>query len=240
MDKNSHVNQIIEIFSKDVKTIFGDNVVSVILTGSAVTENYNPKVSDINFLVIIKKHDFDQLKMVRKFVRKWSRKKISVPLFLTEEYIQKSLDSFPIEFFNMKSNYILVYGKDVLKNLKFKNSDVRLQCERELKGKLLHLRQGYINTMGSKTLILRLIRESFVSFASIFRALLLLKNEDSAGARDEVIEKTCEIFNLDHEIFIALNNIKEGTLKLSAKELDLLMVDYVNEISNLSQSVDSM
>ena len=65
---------------------------------------------------------------------------ISTPLFIARGYIQQSLDTFPLEFLNISSSYQLVFGDDILENIEFKAEDVRTQCERELKGKLLHLR----------------------------------------------------------------------------------------------------
>jgi hypothetical protein len=58
------------------------------------------------------------------------------PLFLTRSDLSSSLDSYPIEFLNMKNRYRLVYGEDVLQKLSFNPLAVRLQIERELKGKL--------------------------------------------------------------------------------------------------------
>ena len=240
MKKNSKLENAIELFSRDLKLFFGDDLVSVILTGSAASGKFNSKFSDINFLVILSESGIGKIGGVRKYLKKWASKRISLPLFLTEEYVNESLDTFPIEFFNMKSGYRLIMGSDILKNLDFEKDKMRLQCEGELKGKLLQLRQGYISTKGAKRALERLIRESIVSFTSIFKALLFMKGEDVPSSRDEILEKACDSFDLDTEIFIALSQIREGSLKLSGSELDLLVVDYIAEIAQISEIVDKM
>ncbi len=240
MEKNSKLNSAIDIFSKDLKILFGNDLLSIILTGSAAGGGFNPKFSDINFLVILTENGIGKIGGVRKYLKKWNAKRISLPLFLTVNYVNASLDTFPIEFFNMKSSYKLIWGDDVLEKIEFEKDKMRLQCERELKGKLLQLRQGYISTKGAKRALERLIRESIVSFMSIFRVLLFLKGEDVPVSRDEILEKACDSFDLDTEIFIALSQIKDGVLKLTKKELDLLVVDYIAEIAQISEIVDKM
>jgi len=64
---------------------------------------------------------------------------------LTKADIDSSLDTFPIEFLNIKRNYTVVFGEDILEGLAFEKEFIRMQCERELKGKLLLLRAEYVN-----------------------------------------------------------------------------------------------
>jgi len=102
--------------------------------------------------------------------------------FSHKNYIESSLDTFPIEFLNFKTSYRLITGEDVLKDLTFEKKFVRLQCERELKGKLLQLRENFLETEGKKKNIEALIRLSLPTFFSIFQAVLFL-NGKTAGFR---------------------------------------------------------
>jgi len=238
-DKNAVQNSI-DTFCRDITAVFGSEVKSIMLTGSAAAEYYNPKISDINMVVVVTQQGMERISQVRPYVRKWARKHISLPLFFTREYINASLDSFPIEFLNMTSQYRLVTGRDVFDGLKFDKKNIRLQSERELKGNLLHLRQEYIRSRGKKQYLKAVIRDSIVSFTSIFRALLFLKGEDISGSRDTILERACEVFNLDHEVFIAVNHVKSGALKLNRAELDIVMHDYIQEVAAVSETVDSM
>ena len=137
-------SDIFDEFTQSMKSVFGDELISIILYGSAATGNYYYKKSDINFLVLLSETGIQKLSACIPAVNKWKKRKVSTPLFLSREYIQSSLDSFPIEFFGMKTHHQLVYGEDILSDLEIDTQHLRLQCERELKGKLLHLREGFL------------------------------------------------------------------------------------------------
>ena len=49
--KEDRINSVEKDFVMQAKTAFGDNLKSIILYGSILTENYNPLSSDINLLI---------------------------------------------------------------------------------------------------------------------------------------------------------------------------------------------
>jgi len=232
--------KVFEQFAKEITELFGKDVVSIILFGSAATEEYSPKKSDINFLVVLTQQGIEQIEKVQRFPAKWQKRKISLPLFLTEAYINASLDSFPIEFFNMQAAYKVIYGKDILKTLQIKKGDLRLQCERELKAKLLQLRQGYILTRGKPRSLKRLIGQSIVAFASIFRGLLYLKGKEIPETKQEILLATCREFGLDEGLFSLLFSVRGLGVNLSRKQLVSNVQRYISEIEKLSEIVDQM
>lgn len=233
-------NKTIQKFQNDVRSIFGSELVSIIIYGSAVTEDFVPKKSDVNTLVVLSESGILNLQPVQKHIRKWRKQRLASPLFLTESYITASLDSFPIEFLNMQAAYSVVQGKDVLAGLSIDQKDLRLQCERELKGKLLQLRQGFIQTGGNKQFMKSLIAESIVAFVAIFGALLKLKNKDIPCSKKDVIDQTCQQFGLDAHLFSTLFEIRTGAVKLSRDELEEKLKAYINAIRSLSRHVDGM
>ena len=235
-----HPDEIIDPFVEEVKRLFGKGVISIILFGSGATGDYIPKRSDLNFLVVLDEESMDHIGKVQKMMAVWQRKKISLPLFITKPYIERSLDSFPIEFLNMQSAYIVVYGEDVLKALQFRDDDIRLQCERELKGKLLQLRQGFILTRGKSKALRLLITDSIVAFTSIFRALLYLKERTMPKTKQDVILSACREFGLDEGLFSVLLSVKEYTATLNQRQLDSNMKKYISEIQKLVGIVDNL
>ena len=74
----------------------------------------------------------------------------------------------------MQRHYRVLWGEDVLAGITFDPSCLRLQLERELKGKLLHLHQGYVEALGRPAGVRRLISVSLPAFLSLFQALLYL------------------------------------------------------------------
>jgi predicted nucleotidyltransferase len=230
----------ISSFKKEILSIFGDRCISIILFGSAATPDYNPKKSDINFLIVLTDEGMKQVLNVQKYLGRWRRERISLPLFITEHYIEASLDSYPIEFLNMQYAYRLIDGKDILKPLRFKPEDMRLQCERELKGNLLKLRQGFILTRNKKLNLAFLVRRSLVSFLSIFNGLLFLKGQEIPRTRPEVLRQICHEFGLAEGVFNELLAFRIGGMKLGGSRLAFLVSQYIQQIEKLTEMVDRL
>jgi hypothetical protein len=140
----------------------------------------------------------------------------------------------------MKKHYVLVSGEDVLGGLSFDPSDLRLQAEREFKGKLVHLRRGYLEAEGRARQIRELIKASFTAFISIFRALLYVKRIDIPQARRDIINAVASEYSVDPVIFLKCADIKEDIDRIGAAEIKNVFIDYVKEIERLSAIVDGM
>lgn len=232
-----------EIFNEitaDYKNIFGDDLISIILYGSSAKGEYQYKKSDINFLIVLTEKGIDDLRKILPLISKWRKRNVDTPLFLTMDYIQSSLDSFPIEFLDMNINYQLVYGEDILKDIEIEEEDLRLQCERELRGKLLHLREEFLNCANDCRAMTRLISQSLVEFTAIFRALLSFKDVNIPQSRKDILMQTAKVFDLDRTVFDELLQIREHRKKINKQGLQALIEKYIFEIKKLTQQVDTL
>lgn len=233
----------IDIFDEivtDFKKVFGGELVSINLYGSATGEDYRPGKSDINFMVVVSEEGIEFLDQAFSIVKKWRKRNVAIPLFLTEAYIETSMDVFPIEYLNFKRNYILVFGKDILKDLTFKEEFIRLQCEREIKGKLLLLREAFLESYGKARALRSVVVLSLSAFIAIFEALLYLKGEEIPKEKRDIIKVTAGLFELDGSIFEKLLDIKEEKIKLGDTEITKLYKGYLKEVRMLSKLVDAL
>ncbi|HID95127.1 MAG TPA: hypothetical protein EYP53_03605 [Candidatus Latescibacteria bacterium] len=227
-------------FAADVEKVYGEDLVSIILFGSGARGEYVPKKSDLNFLIVVRDNTPSELSKFQAKLHKWRKSNVATPLFLTEEYIRSSLDTFPIEFLDMKSAYKLVKGKDILAGLELSKRDLRLQCERELKGKMLHLRQAFLESRGKVKNLPGLVSSSMAGFAPIFKALLYILGVEPPSKRADLLRKICQSFDLNYELFDDLLQIGRREKKVSASEINYLFDKYVEEIDRLSEKVDAL
>lgn len=233
-------DEIFEQFISDYKTAFGNNLVSVILYGSAARNEYVYKKSDINFLIIVSDLGMEQLRNALPLVKHWKKSNVATPLILTKHYIETSLDTFPIEFLIMKENYQVLFGEDVLAGLNFSSEFLRLACEREIRGKLLHLRESYLNTFGRSEKIKKLLGYTLPAFISIFSGLLALKKKKIPTAKNEIFKLTAKEFDLDYSIFDQIIKLRENSIKLKSEEISKLMERYIDQIRKLTKIVDEL
>jgi hypothetical protein len=165
---------------------------------------------------------------------------VAIPLFLTEGYVETSLDVFPIEYLNFQKNYVLVFGKDILKDLAFDREFIRLQCEREIKGKLLILREAFLETSGKGKSLKGLIGQSFSAFVAIFEALLYLRGQDLPDTKREIIKATAAEFDMNGDVFEKLLDVKDEKVKPGDMEIMGLFKDYLREVRKLAKLVDTL
>lgn len=232
-----------EVFSEfvaDYSAAFSNDLLTIILYGSAAGKDYRPGESDINFMVVLTEQGIERLDQAFALIKKWSKRGVAIPLFLTESYIQTSLDVFPIEYLNFKREYRVVHGKDLLAELEFDTQFVRLQCEREIKAKLLLLREAYLETRGDAKALRNVVRRSISAFIAQFEALLYLKGAEIPAGKRETAEAACKAFDLNAEIFMSLLDIKAGRAKPGAIEMKELFQSYLKEVRQLAMKVDAL
>jgi hypothetical protein len=232
--------EIFEEITGEYQKIFGAHLISIILFGSGAGEDYIPGKSDINFLITLTDQGIDRLNRALEMVARWRKRSVAIPLFMTHSYLVGSQDAYPIEFLNMKRHYVVVSGKDVLAGLAFDRRHIRLQLERELRGKLLHLRSGYLATEGSARKIRALITLSLTAFISLFCALLYLKNIEIPHGKREIITAAGKAFGIDAAIFLKCEEIRRKTDRFSHNEVKAVFQAYMKEVSRLCDQINQM
>ncbi|MGH9948989.1 MAG: hypothetical protein ACRD6X_17600, partial [Pyrinomonadaceae bacterium] len=137
------------VFVDDVKATHGKNLAAVILYGSAAAGDFIPKHSDYNILIALQKIGPKDLRQAYACMREWNRMGHPVPVYFTVSELQNAADVFPIEFHQMTVAHKVLYGVDVLADLKISDAFLRHQTEYELRSKLIQLRRQYISASAS-------------------------------------------------------------------------------------------
>lgn len=225
---------------EDLLREHASNIHSFHLVGSAVIPDYDEKLSDINSLVVLKAMDLRVLAFLAPLGKKYGKKRIAAPLVMTPEYIETSLDAFPVEFLDFKLIHKTVYGSDLLRDLRIDLPHLRLQCERELKTKLIGLRQGYISSLGKKEDIAAVLVRSFTGSMALFRAIISLLGKEPPILRADVITMLGSATGIKTDIFKELLMLKSHLLKPSEQELASLFERYYNTLESMEKIIDDL
>lgn len=232
-----------EIFPEliqDYQTLFADDLVAILLYGSAARGAYVPKKSDINILVVLTVSGIESFSKSFSLLKKWQASAVAVPLIVTLDYINTSVDSFPIEFLNIKNSYRVLYGEDVLAPLSIPPDMLRLQCEAQIKGKLLHLRGEFLATLGDGKKIHSLLAASIPAFVGVFNGLLMLKGVMPPLEKRQVFRSMAETYGLDGALLERVYTLAEEAGKMSSDEMVRLGEQYISEIRKLAFMVDQL
>jgi hypothetical protein len=216
------------------------NIHSFHLVGSAVIPDYNEKLSDVNSVLVLKTMDLRVLAFLAPLGKKYGKKRIAAPLVMTPAYIETSLDSFPVEFLDFKLIHKTVFGHDLLQDLRITMPGLRLQCEREIKIKLIGLRQGYVSSLGKKEEIAAVLVRSFTGSMALFRAIITLLGKEPPIPRAEVITMLGAATGIKTDIFEKLLMLKSNLLKPSEQELTSFFERYYNTLESMGTIIDDL
>jgi hypothetical protein len=153
----------------------GASLRSVVAYGSALGPHFRPGISDYNILVVADPVDLPLLERLSALAGKWRKQRISAPIVVEPAFIRTALDSWPLEFLSMAASYRVLRGDDPLTGLVFQPEHVRLQCEREIRSKLLLFRRAYIESGGAPKHLKQTLDRGWPSLLAIFRGLLYLR-----------------------------------------------------------------
>jgi predicted nucleotidyltransferase len=236
------MRQHIEPFIDDLKSTHGRNLRSVILYGSAAAGDFVRHQSDYNILIALDKIGPADLSAAHAAVREWVRMGHPVPVYFTVSELESAADVFPIEFHQMQDAREVLYGADVLANVRITDKYLRHQIEYELRSKLLLLRRRYIPSSESVEGLKALMAESLPSFATLFGAVLILRGIKPPATKHEIIAMTAQHLGISGVPFEKVLNIRENnfTERLDEKQAIALFGDYLEQIEKVIASVDSL
>lgn len=237
---SADIRKKIEPYINALLVLYKNNILSVNLYGSAIRKDFDPKISAINLLVILKELTFVDLKQGLKLTAKGVKNNIPAPLFLTREHIRSSQDVFPMEFLEMQENYLCVYGEDILSGLAVKTDHLRLFCEEQIKGKLIRIRQAYLEIGLQRRGIEKLLKDSLTALVPVFRNILRIKGIVPPVDKEKVLTAIAGECGLDQEAFLAILRDKNADEKIAGKDAEVYFEKYLEQIQKLASLVDKL
>lgn len=203
-------------FLEEVSRIAGPNLHSLHVVGSAVTPDYVAGRSDINTLLVLRQMDLAALEAIAPLGQRFKGSGVAPPLVMDLPYVISSLDVFPMEFLEMQLIHETVLGEDLLAALRIDRGDLRQQCEREVKSRLVGLRQGYLRALGDP----RALSDALVRFLSgyqpLARGILVLLGSEPPLRRTEAFAALEAAIGPAAGVFVEILAVKEGRAKPDA------------------------
>ncbi len=227
-------------FCEKIMPALGDNLRSITVVGSSVTEDFKPGLSDINTVLLLGKQDLVSLNALASLVRSMGRKRISPPLLMTESYIERSRDVFGVEFLDFQLSHRTILGDDPFAALRFDKKDVRLQCERELKAMLIRLRQGYIASAANKKLVRDILISTAKGLEPILRAILWLKDTQRPSGAELTFSRAADELSIKMDSIITAGQWRYRKVRLSEAEMESSFETIYSTINRLADAVDKL
>ena len=225
------------VFLTKVKDIFRDNLKSVTVYGSAITERFTDRFSDVNVLIILDHADPVAVTGLGKGATKIMTKNRITPLLLTEAEYLGSADVFPMEYLDIVDTRKVIFGDDLTKKLEITKLNLRHQIEEEIRGSINSIRRALVATKGSSRLMKRILKSWFGSQSALLRGLLRLDGVNEIPENPEAtIKALSEQYGIDTTALTAAAKLRAG----EKIEATVTAQGTLTCLTSLAKKIDAM
>lgn len=217
----------------ELAATFGPALRTVVVYGSAGGPDFRPDRSDVNFAAVAEPVTFAHLQRIAQWYARWRSQRVAAPLLLAPSDLTRSLDVFPLEMLDIQARHRTLAGADLFTGLVVAPDAIRLECEREAKGKLIRLRALYLELAGSTVAIRELMLDSRKTFLHVMRGLLFVRGAAWEVREAEVVPAFARQFGHAMPVLGALTSPHDpGTIESR-------FADYLAEIEALAALADT-
>lgn len=192
------VNRVVDPFLAQVDAALAGGY-SAVLYGSAARGDFLPGRSDLNLILVTDDLSPARLSALGDAYKAWRKSGYEPPLVILRSEWARATDVFPIEITDMRSGYQVLRGPDPVAGLHVAPADLRHALEREFRGKLLRLRQGFVAAGGDAAALGELAGRSAGTFLVLLRALLVLLDRAAPHEPVEVAAAAAAAMGMDGE-----------------------------------------
>jgi len=198
-------------FTNRLKDLFGDNLLAVILYGSAVRGTYRKGVSDINVLILLEKSSPRKIFEMGSVIKPFLRKHQVNPRVMTHEEFVSSADVFPLEYGDIQCAHEIIFGDAEIINIDLSHAHLRYELEEKLRGAVGDIRYLLLASGGSEKILAKLLGLWSGLCGTIFRGLLRLKGiSDIPADADALLKRVFAEFEVPLDGFAALERFRQG------------------------------
>lgn len=216
-------------FGKRLRKSLGERLRSVVLHGSVARGEAVEGISDVNLLVLVDSVDAALLRQLAPDARKWLEAERALPLLLGWDEWLASTDAFAIETSDMLEAREVLEGEDPLTGAVVKPDELRLQAERELRGKLVHLREGMLVSADRPRDLGALLLMALPSVATYLRASLRLAGEPVPATTPAVLRGGTRLVGGSAEALERLWELR-GQREVPEPDVDDPLVTAVHDV----------
>jgi len=223
---------------RQLQLAYGGGLRSVVLFGSAVAGEHNPKKSDYNVLVIVDSLPLERLRAVAAVSKAWAEDGNPPPLTFTVREWKTSSDIFPMEYADILERHRVLYGDAPFDGIHVSPSDLRLQVEHQAMGKLLQLRQAIMGAGGDSKLQLEVLEKSLSTLMVVFRGVSRLFGHAPSQDYEELTRSLAQRAGFTPDPFVKVIRHVRGTEKISRENAAGILEEYLAAMERLVAHVN--
>ena len=219
--------KLLQAYTKDVKSTFGDRLEGLLVYGSAVRGEFLPGRSNLNLLLLVTGYDAAMLKRYEPVHKRWNKEGVVAPLLLTEEEIRTSSALFPIEFMEIQEHHRVLGGRDPFVGFHVHAGRLGDAVLQGLAGHVLRLRQRFVEASGANDAVLILLPLAITSTVPLLRGIQRMQGWPVLAQSDAVIKDVADRLHLDLQGFQEALMMKRGIITPGPSEIPRVFDRYL-------------
>lgn len=242
MSKKPVVSETLASLHQLLQGAFGNNLISIVHYGSL--SNQDPSLvatadAEIKVLIVVESlEESDWGKMSSAFDRLRGRASV-VPLLLTEKSLNSSTDVFPILIRELKNNGRLVQGKDVVGDLDFQRSHLRLRCEQELRTLQLRMQSICLMHFASPHRLRTALVRDYETYEPLLKTAIFLSGTETESV-EEMLQVLASKLELEPEPLVAAMAFANGNGEFDEKSFGDHYIEMMTAVRMTADFVDQL
>jgi hypothetical protein len=225
-------------FSRRLSEAAGDNLLSIILYGSAARGDYHADKSDLNLLCVLKSAKASDLARLSRVIHWWCGSlKEPPPQFFTQEELQRSTDVFAIELLDIGKHHKVLFGSDPVADLQVPMNLHRIELEHQLRSLLQKLRVHFLHFHENEAQLREIYAKSISGLTALLRHVLTVFGEDAPHDKNALYERVAQLTGADAATFALGRQLRENH---PVSELARAFGKYLESIAAVIHALDTV
>ena len=202
--------------------------------------NVEDAKNNLNLMIVTNTLNAENLYEISKPVQKWVKAKNPVPVIMNRDEWYSSFDVYALEYSDIKDNYRIIYGEDLVPSIPVNKYFLRLQCESELKSLLLKYKNNFLLNIKSDREMKKVLDHVIKTLLVIFRAVLRLHDRPVPYRAVDIIEFAADYLSFNKIVLSKLAKVKYENDDYTKQELIFVEAELLKDIQNMLKQVDAM
>jgi hypothetical protein len=167
----------------------------------------------------------------------WRKGSREPPLILSRAEWERASDAFPIEITDIRLSYQVLRGPDPLQGIQVDRTDLRKALEREFRGKLLRLRQGYATHAPDPKALGTLALQSAATILVLLRGALTLIGKSVPSDSNQLAAAAASAIGFEAEpVLHVVRHRAEREWRCGAREFE----GYMEAVEQAARFLDQL
>lgn len=175
----------------------GDDLVALVVYGSAARGGYKEGTSDVDLAVVLKSAPREKLEKISNVMQLARYSARIESILLVADEIPRAADVFPLLYDDIQKCHVVLHGTSPFTGLEIADRHRRLRIEQELREAQIRLRRAVVDGLGASNALAGAVLRKAKQVRGPLHALLALKGIVCDDDLATVLAKAAETYGVD-------------------------------------------